>query len=190
MPPDDDRTGGRPRLREPVRPADRPTRPRARRLLRAPAARHAVAELERRGARAIILSGGPMSVYDDDAPQARPGDLVRRIPVLGICYGAQLMAHELGGDVLPAGKREYGPGERPARPRRDGLFAGLDREQPVWMSHGDSITRPPRASTRPPRPTRRPFAGLPRPPTGTCTASSSTPRSSTRRAARTCCATS
>ena len=65
-----------------------------------------------------------------------------RIPVLGICYGAQLMAHELGGDVLPATKREYGPATVTFT-SDDGLFAGLDRDQPVWMSHGDSITRLP-----------------------------------------------
>ena len=68
------------------------------------------AELERRGASAIILSGGPNSVYDDDAPRSptrRSG--AAAFPVLGICYGAQLMARELGGDVLPTAKREYGP---------------------------------------------------------------------------------
>jgi carbamoylphosphate synthase small subunit len=67
------------------------------------------AELERRGTRAIILSGGPNSVYDDDAPKPDPAVWSGRVPVLGICYGAQLMAHELGGDVMAAGKREYGP---------------------------------------------------------------------------------
>ena len=66
-------------------------------------------ELERRGARAIILSGGPNSVYDADAPRPDPALWAGRIPVLGICYGAQLMARELGGDVLPVDHREYGP---------------------------------------------------------------------------------
>ena len=66
-------------------------------------------ELERRGTRAIILSGGPASVYDEGAPKPDPAVWSGRIPVLGICYGAQLMARELGGDVLATGKREYGP---------------------------------------------------------------------------------
>jgi GMP synthase (glutamine-hydrolysing) len=94
--------------------------------------------------KAVILSGGPASVYDDGAPKARPGALERRIPVLGICYGLQLMARELGGEVMPA------TGASTARRRHltsdDGLFAGLEGEQPVWMSHGDSIVRRRRAS--------------------------------------------
>jgi GMP synthase (glutamine-hydrolysing) len=98
-----------------------------------------LAELERRGASAVILSGGPNSVYDADAPKPDPEVWSGRLPVLGICYGAQLMANELGGSVEPTPKREYGPatvliGED------DGLFTGLDRTQPVWMSHGDTIT--------------------------------------------------
>src|SRR4051794_40346374 len=101
-----------------------------------------LAELEARGVRAIILSGGPMSVYDDGAPKPDASIWSGRLPVLGICYGAQLMAHELGGDVLPTSKREYGPAS--VQITRDGdLFAGIEREQPVWMSHGDSITRLP-----------------------------------------------
>ena len=101
-----------------------------------------LSELERRGVRAIILSGGPNSVYDADAPKADASIWTGRLPVLGICYGAQLMAHELGGDVTPASRREYGPATVLIT-RDDGLFGGIDREQPVWMSHGDSITRLP-----------------------------------------------
>src|SRR5579862_9090281 len=100
------------------------------------------AEIERRRPRAVILSGGPNSVYDTGAPMPDGGVWSGRIPVLGICYGAQLMARELGGDVLAAGKREYGPASVTIT-EEDGLFSGLDREQPVWMSHGDSITRLP-----------------------------------------------
>jgi GMP synthase (glutamine-hydrolysing) len=100
------------------------------------------AEIERRRPKAVILSGGPNSVYDPDAPRPDSGIWSGRIPVLGICYGAQLMARELGGDVLPEGKREYGPASITIT-SEDGLFTGLDREQPVWMSHGDSITRLP-----------------------------------------------
>ena len=101
-----------------------------------------IAELERRGVRAIILSGGPMSVYDEGAPKPDASIWSGRLPVLGICYGAQLMALELGGDVIPAARREYGPATVQIT-RDDGLFGGIDREQPVWMSHGDSITRLP-----------------------------------------------
>ena len=101
-----------------------------------------LAELERRGVAAVILSGGPNSVYDAEAPKADPSIWSGRLPVLGICYGAQLMAHELGGDVASTSKREYGPATVTIT-TEDGLFRGIDREQPVWMSHGDSITRLP-----------------------------------------------
>ncbi len=100
------------------------------------------AEIERRRPKAVILSGGPNSVYDADAPLPDSGVWSGRIPVLGICYGAQLMARELGGDVVPANRREYGPANVTIT-AEGGLFLGLDREQPVWMSHGDSITRLP-----------------------------------------------
>ncbi|HET6819698.1 MAG TPA: glutamine-hydrolyzing GMP synthase, partial [Candidatus Limnocylindria bacterium] len=100
------------------------------------------AEIERRAPKAIILSGGPSSVYDADAPKADPAIWSGRIPVLGICYGLQLMAHELGGEVAASDKREYGPASVQIT-TEDGLFRGIDREQPVWMSHGDSILRPP-----------------------------------------------
>ena len=117
-------------------------------------------ELERRGARAIILSGGPNSVYDEGAPRPDPAVWAGRIPVLGICYGAHLMAHELGGDVLPADrKREYGPASVTIT-RDDDLFAGIDREQPVWMSHGDSITRLPEGFRATAQTDSTPFAGL------------------------------
>ncbi len=99
-------------------------------------------EIERRRPKGIILSGGPSSVYDADAPRADAGVWSGRIPVLGICYGLQLMAHELGGEVVPSAKREYGPASVQVT-QADGLFAGLEREQPVWMSHGDAILRPP-----------------------------------------------
>ena len=100
------------------------------------------AEIARRRPRAIILSGGPASVYDEGAPRPDPAIWSGSVPVLGICYGLQLMAHELGGEVMPSSKREYGPASITLTDD-DGLFAGLDRQQPVWMSHGDSIARPP-----------------------------------------------
>ena len=117
------------------------------------------AEIERRAPKAIILSGGPCSVYDEDAPRPDPAVWRGDIPVLGICYGAQLMAHELGGDVLPAAKREYGPATVTIT-TDDGLFTGLDRDQPVWMSHGDSITRLPPGFRPTAQTDSSPFAGL------------------------------
>jgi GMP synthase (glutamine-hydrolysing) len=116
-------------------------------------------ELERRGTRAIILSGGPNSVYDEGAPRPDPAVWSGRIPVLGICYGAHLMARELGGDVLPATRREYGPASVTIT-QDDGLFEGIDREQPVWMSHGDSITRLPEGFQATAQTDSTPFAGL------------------------------
>ena len=118
------------------------------------------AEIERRAPRAIILSGGPMSVYEDGAPHpdARIWTDVR-VPVLGICYGVQLMAHHLGGDVVPATKREYGPAVVSIT-SQDGLFSGIAPEQPVWMSHGDSIVSPPPGFEPLARTASTPFAGL------------------------------
>jgi GMP synthase (glutamine-hydrolysing) len=118
-----------------------------------------MAELERRGVKAVILSGGPASVYDADAPRADPALWSGRIPVLGICYGLQLMAHELGGEVVPSAKREYGPATV-TMTDADGLFAGIEREQPVWMSHGDSILRPPEGFRPTAQTDSTPFAGL------------------------------
>jgi GMP synthase (glutamine-hydrolysing) len=100
------------------------------------------AEVERRRPRAVILSGGPASVYDEGAPRPDPGIWTAGIPILGICYGLQVMARELGGEVVKAAKREYGPATMTLSDE-ESLFAGLGREQPVWMSHGDSIVRPP-----------------------------------------------
>jgi GMP synthase (glutamine-hydrolysing) len=116
-------------------------------------------ELERRGVKAVILSGGPSSVYDTDAPKADPALWSGRIPVLGICYGLQLMAHELGGEVVPSTKREYGPASVTIT-ETDGLFEGIEREQPVWMSHGDSILRPPEGFRATAQTDSTPYAGL------------------------------
>jgi GMP synthase (glutamine-hydrolysing) len=118
-----------------------------------------LAEIERRGASAIILSGGPNSVYDDGAPKPDPAIWSGRLPVLGICYGAQLMASELGGHVQPTAKREYGPATVTIG-TEDGLFTGLDRTQPVWMSHGDSITALPEGFAATAQTDSTPYAGL------------------------------
>ena len=115
--------------------------------------------LERRGVKGIILSGGPNSVYDAAAPRPDPAIWSGRIPVLGICYGAQLMAIELGGDVMQTPRREYGPALISIAPD-DRLLAGLGTEQPVWMSHGDSITRLPAGFTATAQTDSTPFAGL------------------------------
>jgi GMP synthase (glutamine-hydrolysing) len=112
-----------------------------------------------RGAKGIILSGGPNSVYDAGAPHPDSAIWSGRLPVLGICYGAQLMAIELGGDVLPADHREYGPATLRISDA-DGLFSGLDRDQPVWMSHGDSITRLPHGFRATAQTDSSPYAGL------------------------------
>jgi GMP synthase (glutamine-hydrolysing) len=118
-----------------------------------------LAEIERRGASAVILSGGPNSVYDEGAPKPDPAIWSGRLPVLGICYGAQLMASELGGAVQPTGKREYGPATVTIG-TEDGLFTGLDRTQPVWMSHGDSITTLPQGFHATAQTDSSPYAGF------------------------------
>lgn len=100
------------------------------------------AELEARHPTALILSGGPASVYAEGAPQVDPAALRSGLPVLGICYGMQLIAHHLGGEVAPAGKREYGPATLEVR-ERGSIFAQLASELPVWMSHGDHVLRLP-----------------------------------------------
>jgi GMP synthase (glutamine-hydrolysing) len=117
------------------------------------------AEIERRRPKAIILSGGPSSVYDEGAPHPDPLIWSGGIPVLGICYGLQLMAHELGGEVASSTKREYGPASVQIT-TEDGLFRGLDRQQPVWMSHGDRIVRPPAGFVTTAETETSAFAGL------------------------------
>src|SRR5439155_879140 len=99
-------------------------------------------ELKRRQPAGLILSGGPASVYEPGAPQVDPEALRAGVPVLGICYGMQLIAHHLGGKVDPGAAREYGPALLSVR-QADGLFEGLDGELPVWMSHGDHVTQLP-----------------------------------------------
>jgi GMP synthase (glutamine-hydrolysing) len=84
----------------------------------------------------IILSGGPSSVYDHDAPPADPRIFELGLPVLGICYGLQFMAHTLGGKVLAAERREYGHAQVELLDDSP-LFQGLPRSLEVWMSHGD-----------------------------------------------------
>src|SRR4051794_31080405 len=94
--------------------------------------------LERKPA-AIILSGGPASVYADGAPQVDPALFDAGVPVLGICYGFQAMARALGGDVAHTGLREYGGTSVQTRPAGSTLLDGQPVDQSVWMSHGDSV---------------------------------------------------
>jgi GMP synthase (glutamine-hydrolysing) len=92
----------------------------------------------------IILSGGPNSVYGDNVPLADPA-IFDVAPVLGICYGMQMIAHLEGGQVIRTDRREYGRAEmKVVEP--DGLFAGFTTDEPVttWMSHGDHIEQPPK----------------------------------------------
>jgi len=85
----------------------------------------------------LVLSGGPCSVYDADAPPADPEILNLGVPVLGICYGLQFIAHHLGGRVQSAAKREYGHAEVELVDTASPLFAELPATMQVWMSHGD-----------------------------------------------------
>src|SRR3954469_170406 len=87
----------------------------------------------------IILSGGPNSVYEDGAPLADPA-LLDVAPVLGVCYGMQLVAHVAGGQVIAGGRREYGRAQVSVV-EPDGLFRGFEggEEITAWMSHGDHV---------------------------------------------------
>ena len=88
----------------------------------------------------VILAGSPYSVYDPEAFRVDLSQFRGRMPVLGICYGAQYMSHTLGGKVEPAGSREYGRANLSAIDFSDPLFKGFDPDSQVWMSHGDTIT--------------------------------------------------
>jgi GMP synthase (glutamine-hydrolysing) len=99
------------------------------------------AQVHARRPLALVLSGGPASVYAEGAPKVDPGIFELGVPTLGICYGMQLMALELGGSVERTGVSEFGKTELEAR--EGALFSGLPPEQTVWMSHRDSVTAPP-----------------------------------------------
>lgn len=92
---------------------------------------------------AIILSGGPASVYEKDAPKADPKVWQLNVPILGICYGMQLIAQELGGKVQHSKNREYGLADIEVK-SKSLLFDGLKKKMPVWMSHGDKLTKLPK----------------------------------------------
>ncbi len=99
-----------------------------------------IASLQPKG---LILSGGPASVYQPGVPLAPSQLYASHLPILGICYGMQAIAHQLGGQVAPADKHEYGQAILHISDKDSPLFAGLPASLPVWMSHGDQIVEMP-----------------------------------------------
>src|SRR5947207_7283152 len=106
-----------------------------------------VDEMLARRPAAIILSGGPSSVYEPGAPQIDPAIFGAGVPVLGICYGHQVMARALGGVVAKTGRREFGGTPLTVKPDPGALLKDLPPEQSVWMSHGDSVSVAPAGFT-------------------------------------------
>lgn len=100
-------------------------------------------ELKASNIKGIIFSGGPMSVYDKEAFSVDPEIFNLGIPILGICYGMQLMTHHLGGKVEPAKTREYGKATIEIKNGESALFTDLEPEETVWMSHGDYVAEKP-----------------------------------------------
>src|SRR4029078_2223353 len=105
------------------------------------------AEIARLNPRGLILSGGPSSVYSADAPLPDKEVFKLRVPILGICFGIQLLAQYLGGKVEPGQKREYGKGTLPIQDENCPLLAGLPKTMQVWNSHGDKLTKLPKGFT-------------------------------------------
>jgi GMP synthase (glutamine-hydrolysing) len=102
-----------------------------------------VAQMLAKDPAAIVLSGGPSSVYEDGAPQVDPALFDAGVPVLGICYGFQAMALALGGEVARTGLREYGGTRVQTGDQDSTLLHGTPEEQSVWMSHGDAVRSAP-----------------------------------------------
>jgi GMP synthase (glutamine-hydrolysing) len=102
-----------------------------------------VAEMLARRPAAVILSGGPSSVYEPGAPAVDPALFDAGVPVLGICYGFQAMARAMGGEVTYTGRREFGRTPLSVGARPGVLLADLPADQTVWMSHGDCVTAAP-----------------------------------------------
>ena len=116
-------------------------------------------ELRARRPVGIILSGGPASVYAEDGPQVDPGLFDLGVPVLGICYGHQLMARALGGEVAATGQREYGATQLVVEPGSR-LLRDVPPTDTVWMSHGDAVTRAPDGFRVTARTDQIPIAGM------------------------------
>ena len=105
---------------------------------------HSLEKIIERNAKGVILSGGPNSVYEADAPQVAENFYQKiNVPILGICYGMQLLAKDLRGKVSPSDRREYGHAKLKILSGATELFEGLPFELDVWMSHGDHVTRLP-----------------------------------------------
>lgn len=102
-----------------------------------------VEELKRRNVKGVIVSGGPASVYEEGSPKPDPELFNCGIPILGICYGLQLMAKDLGGEVNQEKKREYGKADLFIDDESN-IFAGLDGQIQSWMSHGDTVVSLPK----------------------------------------------
>jgi GMP synthase (glutamine-hydrolysing) len=102
-----------------------------------------LAALRERAPAGIVLSGGPSSVSGPGAPRCDPGVFELGVPVLGICYGMQFMAAQLGGTVRASGRREFGHARITAAPDAGALFRAVPRELRVWASHGDDVTAVP-----------------------------------------------
>src|SRR5271154_4728828 len=116
-----------------------------------------VAEMLAREPKAIILSGGPASVHVEGAPSIDPAIYDAGVPLLGICYGAQLVARDLGGEVAKTGAGEYG--RTTLRVDRSSVLLGRETEErPVWMSHFDAMTAAPDGFTVAGRPDGTPAA--------------------------------
>lgn len=101
------------------------------------------AEIAARNPLGLILSGGPSSVYEDGAPRLDPAVFDLGVPTLGICYGFQIMAQTLGGEVANTGLREYGATDATVCGTGGVLLQGLPADQNVWMSHGDQVAKAP-----------------------------------------------
>ncbi len=103
---------------------------------------------EDKSIKGVILSGSPFSVYDENAFKADLAEIRGNYPVLGICYGAQFMAYSNGGNVEPAGTREYGRAHLASFDKENPLLKGVRENSQVWMSHGDTITAIPADFTK------------------------------------------
>lgn len=104
----------------------------------------AIDRINEKNPKGIIFSGGPASVYEEDSPKVEKEIFNLNIPILGICYGEQLIAHLLDGEVKPGNKKEYGPAVLTAiNLEKSELLKGLPEVSNVWMSHGDEVVREP-----------------------------------------------